>query len=72
MNISKVNSDNCNIMMSDKYPDLYQHRFCDQEDFSIAVCVEENDNENISYDKPFMLNNCDTKVCRFGVSKPNS
>ena len=43
MDFSKVSSNNCNNMLSDKYPDLYQHRFCDQEDFSIVICGGEND-----------------------------
>ena len=72
MNISKAYSDNCNNLMIDRYPDLYKHRCCDQEDFSIAVCIEGNDNENIGSEKPFLLNNCETKVCLFGFSKPNS
>ena len=56
------NSDNCNNLLSDKYPDLYQHRFCDQEDFSIVICGGENDNENLGYDRPFLLTNFNTKT----------
>ena len=45
MNFCKVSSDNCNNLLSDKYPDFYEHRFCDQEDFSIVICGDESDNE---------------------------
>ena len=50
------------INMSDQFPILYQNRYCDQEDFNIAVFGGENDSENEMYDKPFLLNNFETKV----------
>ena len=71
MNFSKVNSDNCNNLLSDKYPDLYQHRFCDQEHFSIVICGGENDNTNICYDRPFLLKNFETKMYLSKFLLPN-
>ena len=62
MNFSKANCDNFNNRLRDKYPDLYQYRFCDQEDFSIVICSGEKVNEDIYHEKPFLLNNFDTKV----------
>ena len=58
MNFSKVNSENYNNLMGGKYPDLYQHRFCNQEEFSIVICGC----ENVDFDRPFLLNNFETKV----------
>ena len=55
--------------MSDQLPILYQNRYCDQEDFSIAVFGGDNDCNNLSYDKPFLLNNFDTKVYLPSLSK---
>ena len=51
MNLHNVNSASCSNLLSDNYPDLYQHRFCDQEDFNIVICGGETDKENIDYDK---------------------
>ena len=48
--------------LSDEFPILYQNRYCDQEDFSIAVFGSGSDKNNRLYDKPFLLNNFDTKL----------
>ena len=47
---------------SDVFPILYQNRYCDQEDFSIAVFGGENDKNYEQYDRPFLLNNFDIKI----------
>ena len=70
MDISNVSSDIYSNLLSDKYPDLYKHRFCDQEDFSIAICGGENDNGRIVYNRPFVLNNFETKVYLPSYLKP--
>ena len=41
---------------------LYQNRYCDQDDFSIAVFGGENNSNNEMYDRPFPLKRFDTKV----------
>ena len=46
--------------LSDQF--LYQHRYCDQADFSITVFDGGNVGENGLFCKPFLLNNFDTKV----------
>ena len=46
-----------------RFPLLYKNRYCDQEDFSIAVFGGENDNKN------FILRNFDTKVYLPSLSK---
>ena len=48
--------------LSDKFPILYQNRYCDQEDFNIALFDGDNDFNNVSFDKPFLFNNFDAKV----------
>ena len=48
--------------LSDQFPILYQNRHCDQDDFSIAVFGSEDDTEDARYERPFLLNNFDTKV----------
>ena len=49
--------------LCDEFLVLYQNRYCDQEDFSIAVYCGENGSKNELYDKPFTLNNFCTKIC---------
>ena len=46
--------------LSDQFPILYQNRFCDQKEFSIAVFSCESDSRKIRFDKPFLLSNFDT------------
>ena len=48
--------------LSDHFTVLYQNRYCDQEDFSVAVFGGGCSNKNIRYKRPFLLNNFDTKV----------
>ena len=48
--------------LSYQFSALYQNRDCDQEDISIAVIGGENDSKNVLCDKPFLLNNFDTKI----------
>ena len=48
--------------LSDRFLILYQSRYCDQEDFSIAVIGSENDRKNEMLYKSFLLNNFDTKI----------
>ena len=55
--------------LSDQFPILYQNRYCDQDDFSIAVFGSENDTEEARYKRPLMLNNFDSKVHLPSVQK---
>ena len=50
------------IKLSDQFPALYQNRYCDQEDFSIAVFGGEKLIEYCIPYKPFLLENFDTKI----------
>ena len=50
MNFSVENS---TTNLSDEFPVLYQTRYCDQEDFSIAVFDGETDSKNETCYKPF-------------------
>ena len=47
---------------SDLFPVLYQNRYCDQQHFSIAVFGGETDCKSEHYDRPFLINNVNTKV----------
>ena len=60
MDFSNVNSVSCHNLLSFKYPNLYQQRFCDQEDFSIVIC--RGDNARVEYDRPFLLKKFESKV----------
>ena len=64
---SSVETSNRNF--SDMYPVLYENRHCDQEDFSIAVV---DGSKHRFCDKPFVLNNFDTKVHFTGLLKQQS
>ena len=57
--------------LSDQFPALYQNRYCDQEDFIIAIIGGESTNKYALYEKPFLLKNFDTKVYLPRVSKEN-
>ena len=57
--------------LSDRFPVLYQNRFCDQKEFSIAVFSGEINDENVRLNKPFLLRNFNTKdslPIKFGKS----
>ena len=66
MNLSVENSSK---YFSDQFHILYQNRYCDQKEFSIGVFGAENDRKNVLYNKPFLLNNFDTKVYLSSVLK---
>ena len=48
--------------LSDQFPVLYQHRYCDQEEFSIGVFSNDSYRGDVSNHKHFLLNNFDTKT----------
>ena len=50
--------------MIDQFPVLYQHRYCDQEEFRIGVFSNNNysGDGDVSKRKNFLLNNFDTKT----------
>ena len=48
--------------VSDQFSVLYENRYCDQEDFSIAVLSAKSNSEDESNNKPFLLNNLNTKM----------
>ena len=50
MNFSVENS---RKNLSDQFRILYQSRYCDHEDFNIAVFGSESDSKNGMYDRPF-------------------
>ena len=54
------NMDPCARNLGDQFSALYQNRYCNQEDFSIAVFG--GDREHKFHFKPFLLKNFDTKV----------
>ena len=56
--------------LSDQFPVLYQHRYCDQEEFSIGVFSCDNYSEDVSKPKHFLLNNFDTKLYLPSLSIP--
>ena len=45
-----------------KFPVLYQHRYCDQEEFSIGVFCNDSYSGDVSNHKHFLLKNFDTKT----------
>ena len=48
--------------LSDQFPVLYQHRYCDQEEFSIGVFSNYNYSGDESNHKRFLINNFETKT----------
>ena len=72
MNNFNMRCDIWSNLMSEKYTDLYKHRFCDQENFNIVICGGENDKGNIKNDRPFLLNNLENKVYFPSFMKPNT
>ena len=48
--------------LSDQFPVLYQHRYCEQEDFFIGVFSNDNYGVNVLKHKHFLLKNFDKKV----------
>ena len=56
--------------VSEQFPVLYQNRYCDQEEFSIAVFNGESHSRNVESYKPFLLNNFDTKTYLPSLPKP--
>ena len=47
--------------LSEQFPVLYQNRYCDQEEFSIALFSSENHYKSVRFNKPFLLSNFNTK-----------
>ena len=48
--------------LSDQFPVLYQHRYCDQEEFSIGVFSNDIHSGYLLTHRHFLLNNFDTKT----------
>ena len=48
--------------LSDQFSVLYQHRYCDQEEFSIGVFCNDSYSGDVSNHKHFLLKNFDTKT----------
>ena len=57
--------------LSEQFSVLYQNRYCDQEDFTIAVFSGKGYGEGKSNNRPFLLNNFHNKVYFSHLPKPN-
>ena len=55
--------------LSSQFPALYQNRYCDQEEFSIGVFSEDNCSDDVSSDKPLVLDNFDAKMYLCSIPK---
>ena len=53
---------NSKTNFTEQFPVLYQNRFCDQKEFSIAMIGGEIKRKSNGGNKPFLLNNFDSKV----------